>query len=83
MRSTSFDLFLVLYSYNAAICSRHKVLPKCMIWSQSKMRKNGHICTAYTKKSNKNKTPSRECKHLHLQTMDFWEAAPRVRTTRF
>lgn len=30
-----------------------------------------------TKQSNKNKTPSRESKHLHLQKMNFWEAGPK------
>lgn len=59
------------------MCPRHKVLPKCMIWSRSMMRKNGHISTACIKQSNKNKTHSQESKHLHLQTTNFWEAGPK------
>lgn len=30
-----------------------------------------------TKQSNKNKTPSRESKHLNLQKRNFWEAGPK------
>lgn len=67
-----FELFLILYSHTTVMCSRHKVLPNCVIW-----RKNGHRHTACTGQSNKNKTPSRESKHRHLQTTSFWEAGPK------
>lgn len=60
------------------MCSWHKVLPKCMIWSQSIINKEEwphlQVCT---KQRNKNKTPSRESKHLHLQKTNFWEAGPK------